>query len=41
MRVAAREYYLRTHTPEKNYLRLIEIYQNAIASTAVRELLPA
>jgi glycosyltransferase involved in cell wall biosynthesis len=32
MRGRAREYYLATHTPEKNYHRLIEIYGAAIQS---------
>jgi glycosyltransferase involved in cell wall biosynthesis len=30
MRKRAREYYLATHTPEKNYERLIEIYEAAM-----------
>jgi glycosyltransferase involved in cell wall biosynthesis len=30
MRKGARAYYLASHTPDKNYRRLVEIYQNAI-----------
>jgi glycosyltransferase involved in cell wall biosynthesis len=34
MRKHAREYYLANHTPERNYTRLIEIYQDAIKNHA-------
>jgi glycosyltransferase involved in cell wall biosynthesis len=40
MRQSARAYYLAAHTPEKNYQRLIEIYQASITSSVARESLP-
>jgi glycosyltransferase involved in cell wall biosynthesis len=40
MRKRARDYYLATHTPEKNYIRLIEIYQAAIQNHP-RQRIPA
>jgi glycosyltransferase involved in cell wall biosynthesis len=39
MRKSARGYYFATHTPEKNYIRLIEIYQTAIQNHP-RESIP-
>jgi glycosyltransferase involved in cell wall biosynthesis len=39
MRQGARAYYLAGHTPEKNYRRLIEIYQDAIKRAVGHELL--
>jgi glycosyltransferase involved in cell wall biosynthesis len=40
MRKGARAYYLAEHTPEKNYQRLIEIYQSAINCAVRPELQP-
>jgi glycosyltransferase involved in cell wall biosynthesis len=40
MRQSARAYYLAAHTPEKNYQRLIEIYEGSITSSVGRESLP-
>jgi glycosyltransferase involved in cell wall biosynthesis len=37
MRENAREHYLATHTPEKNYQRLVEIYQMAIDGAVGRK----